>query len=153
MVCAMNAIEPRTADADDQPGPAPDPNVPVLVAALYEEAPASLRQRLLNHLLRPVGPLALVAVAAGAFAQLLPQGRWSGVQVRLEDVLFRIRADHVLDLARYVEQKSPEMLRRLPEVLSASPLLMGTLSGALLLVALRARQRSNTGSATARSDG
>jgi len=114
-------------------------DVPVLVAALYDEAPAPLRQRLLNHLLRPVGPLALAAVAAGAFARLLPTGRWSGAQVQLEDVL-SIRPDQVLDLAQYVEQKAPEMLLRLPDVLSSSPLLLGTLSGALLLVALRARR-------------
>ena len=117
-----------------------EPDVPQLVAALYDEAPASQRQRLLNHLLRPVGPLALAAVAAGAFATLLPQ-RWSVAQVRLEDVLFRIRADHVLDLARYVEQKAPEMLWGLPDALAASPLLMSTLSGALLLTALRHSQR------------
>src|SRR5262245_41823406 len=125
MVSAMNAKSTLPAS------PA-EPDVPQLVAALYDEAPASQRQRLLNHLLRPVGPLALAAVAAGAFATLLPQ-RWSGAQVRLEDVLFRIRADHVLDLARYVEQKAPEMLWGLPDALAASPLLMSTLSGALLL--------------------
>ncbi|HEY6511945.1 MAG TPA: hypothetical protein VI032_08205 [Burkholderiaceae bacterium] len=123
---------------------AAEPDVPQLVAALYDEAPASQRQRLLNHLLRPVGPLALAAVAAGAFASLLPQ-RWSVAQVRLEDVLFRIRADHVLDLARYVEQKAPEMLWRLPDALAASPLLMSTLSGALLLTALRHSRRGKGG--------
>jgi len=121
-----------------------EPDVPQLVAALYDEAPASQRQRLLNHLLRPLGPLALAAVAAGAFASLLPE-RWSVAQVRLEDVLFRIRPDHVADLARYVEQKAPEMLWCLPDALAASPLLMGTLSGALLLAALRhSRRRRNT---------
>ena len=123
-----------------QAGMPVEPDVPQLVAALYDEAPASLRQRLLNHLLRPVGPLALAAVAAGAFASLLPE-RWSSVQVRLEDVLFRIRADHVLDLARYVEQKSPELLWGLSDTLATSPLLMGTLSGALLLTALRHSRR------------
>ena len=114
----------------------PDPNVPVLVAALYKEAPASLRQRLLNHLLRPVGPLALVAVAAGAFARLLPPGRWSDVQVQLDDV-WTINPDQVLDLARYVEQKAPDLLWRLPDALAASPLLASSLTGALLLMALR----------------
>ncbi|MCW5657355.1 MAG: hypothetical protein KIT60_06605 [Burkholderiaceae bacterium] len=113
-------------------------NVPVLVAALYDESPVGLRQRLVNHLLRPLGPLALVAVATGAFARLLPSDRWSGAQVQLDDVL-RIRADQVLDLARYVQQKSPEMLWRLPEILGSSPVVLGTLSGVLLLTALRAQ--------------
>ena len=99
-----------------------------------------MRQRLLNHLLRPVGPLALAAVAAGAFARLLPTGRWSGAQVQLDDV-FNIGPDQVLDLAFYVEQKAPEMLWQLREVLSSSPVLLGTISGALLLMALRARRQ------------
>jgi hypothetical protein len=143
MVAAMNTI--HTTPPGDAQGAASSadaaPSVPVLVAALYDEAPAPLRQRLLNHLLGPVGPLALVAVAAGAFARLLPQDRWSGVQVQLDDVL-NIRPDQVLALASYVEQKAPELLWRLPEILAASPVMLGTLSGALLLVALRARRQS-----------
>jgi hypothetical protein len=153
MVLPMNPNESPPTNTADRNDAVVAPNVPALVAALYDEAPASQRQRLLNHLLRPVGPLALVAVATGAFAQLLPHGRWSVAQVRLEDVLFRIRADHVFDLARYVEEKSPEMLWRLSDVLSSSPLLMGTLSGALLLVALRARRRSAANSGTPKRNG
>jgi hypothetical protein len=129
---ALSLPEPREA------------NVPALVAALYDEAPLGLRQRLLNHLLRPVGPLALVAVATGAFASLLPHGRWSGAHAQLDDVL-RIRAEQVLDLTRYVQQKSPEMLWRLPEVIASSPVALGTLSGVLLLAALRARRRASSG--------
>ena len=130
---------PPSAAAAARPLPTPDEaDVPVLVAALYDEAPVGLRQRLLNHLLRPLGPLALVAVAAGAFARLLPTERWSGVQVRVDDVL-GIRADQVLDLTLYVQQKAPEMLWGLSELLSANPVALGTLSGVLLLAALRAR--------------
>jgi len=140
MVAGMNTKPtPSSDDARVASGVSAQANVPVLVAALYDEAPAPLRQRLLNHLLRPVGPLALAAVAAGAFARLLPPGRWNGVQVQLEDVL-NIGPDQVLDLAQYVEQKAPEMLWRLPDALSSSPVLLGTLSGALLLIALRARR-------------
>ena len=117
--------------------PALPGDVPTLVAALYEEAPTPLRERLLNHLLRPLGPLALAAVAAGAFARWLPAERWSHVQARFDDVFFGIGPDQVFDLAAYVEQKAPELLSGLPDVLSSSPLWMGTLSGALLLMALR----------------
>jgi|KBSSwiStaDraftv2_1062776.scaffolds.fasta_scaffold606967_2 hypothetical protein len=126
---------------DDAGVAAAPASVPVLVAALYDEAPPPLRQRLLNHLLGPVGPLALVAVAAGAFARLLPAGRWSSAQVQLDDV-WAIQPAQVLDLARYVEQKAPEMLWRLPEIVTSSPVMLSTLSGALLLVALRARRPS-----------
>ena len=142
MVAGMNTI-PTTPqdDARADIGAAAEADVPVLVAAVYREAPPSLRQRLLNHLLRPVGPLALVAVAAGAFAKLLPSGRWSSAQVQLDDV-WTIRPDQVLDLAQYVEQKAPEMLLMLPDVLAANPVVLGTLSGALLLMALRARRQA-----------
>jgi hypothetical protein len=139
-------ITATIAAAADDTLALPEPreaNVPALVAALYDEAPVGLRQRLLNHLLRPVGPLALVAVATGAFASLLPHGRWSGAHAQLEDVL-RIRADQVLDLARYVQQRSPEMLLRLPEIIASSPVALGTLSGVLLLTALRTRRRERT---------
>lgn len=112
-------------------------DVPTLVAALYEEAPTPLRERLLNHLLRPLGPLALAAVAAGAFARWLPSGRWSLVQARFDDVFFGIGPDQVFDLAAYVEQKAPELLSGLPDILSTSTLTISTLSGALLLMALR----------------
>ena len=144
MVSAMNTMPtPPSDDALSASGASAEANVPVLVAALYDEAPAPLRQRLVNHLLGPVGPLALVVLAAGAFARLLPTDRWSSAQVQLEDVL-NIRPDQVLDLAQYVEQKAPEMLWQLPDVLASSPLLLGTLSGALLLIALRARRPSAT---------
>lgn len=140
---SMDTTPPIAAAAAHEAPALPEPreaNVPALVAALYDEAPVGLRQRLLNHLLRPVGPLALAAVATGAFASLLPHERWSGAYAQLDDVL-RIRPDQVLDLARYVQQKSPEMLLRLPEIMASSPVALGTLTGVLLLTALRARQR------------
>lgn len=152
MVWAMDSMDthPRVAAAAEVALPEPrEANVPALVAALYDEAPVGLRQRLVNHLLRPLGPLALVAVATGAFARLLPSERWSGAQAQLDDVLM-IRADQVLDLALYVQQKAPEMLWRLPEVIASSPVALGTLSGVLLLTALRARQRNAERGATKR---
>ena len=138
----MNTMPTTPLDDARAANAAAEADVPVLLAAVYREAPASLRQRLLNHLLRPVGPLALVAVAAGAFSRLLPPGRWNGAQVQLDDV-WTIQPDQVLDLARYVEQKAPDLLWRLPDVLAASPLLASSLTGALLLMALRhARRRT-----------
>jgi hypothetical protein len=108
-----------------------------LIADLYAEVAPPLRVRLLRGLLRPVGPLALVAIAAGAFARLLPSSRWNGADVGLEDAL-RIGPEQVFELARYVEQKSPELLLQLPDLLGDRPVLAGTLSGSLLLLALHA---------------
>ena len=118
----------------------PPPSVAPLVAAFYAEAPHSVRLRLLDRLLKPVGPLALGAIAAGAFARLLPPERWTGVQLHLEDAM-RISASQVLELTRYLEQKCPEWLLQLPELLGDNPVALGSLTGAMLLVALRAWRR------------
>lgn len=115
------------------------PEIAPLVARLYDEAPLSLRVRLLNGLLKPVGPLALVALAAGAFGPLLTGTRWRGAVADLGDAL-RLDAAQVLELARYVEQKAPEWLFRLPELAGDHPLWAVSLSGALLLAALKARR-------------
>jgi hypothetical protein len=112
------------------------PELAPLVAGLYAEAQPLQRVSLLNSLLRPVGPLALVAIAAGAFANLLPGDHWRNASATLDDAM-RLSANQVLELARYVEQKSPESLMALPLWLEGNPQWAGTLSGALLLVALQ----------------
>jgi hypothetical protein len=115
------------------------PELAPLVADLFAKAAPPQRVRLLNGLLRPVGPLALVAIAAGAFANLLPTARWHIASVSIEDAM-RLTAGQVLELARYVEQKSPQAFLQLPKLLADSPLWVSSLGGALLLT-LRAWQR------------
>jgi hypothetical protein len=112
------------------------PQLAPLVADLYAKAPAPQRLRLLNGLLRPVGPLALVSIAAGAFASLLPTTRWDTARATLDDAM-RLSASQVFELARYVEQKNPEAFAQLPDLLPDSRLWVGSLSGALLLLAVR----------------
>lgn len=114
-----------------------------LLANFYEEAPPLLRLQLLSNLLKPVGPLALVAIAAGAFARLLPNARWQNATPSLDDVQ-RYSADQVMELVQYVQQKSPELLLQLPQMLGDPRLWMATLNGTLLWLALQAlnRQRS-----------
>jgi hypothetical protein len=82
------------------------------VVEMYERASAPERVTLLNRLLRPVGPLALVTIAAGAFAGLLPSGqnaRWREAEVSLDDTR-RVGPAQVLALAAYVAQKAPDVL-------------------------------------------
>src|SRR5438132_13457991 len=43
------------------------PAIPELIADVYAHAAAGFRARLIECLLRPVGPLALVTIAAGTF--------------------------------------------------------------------------------------
>lgn len=116
------------------------PEIAPLVARFYDEAPLSLRVALLNGLLKPVGPLALVALAAGAFGPLLPAARWRGAVADLGDAL-RLDAGQVLELARYVEQKAPEWLFRLPERVGQLPLWAASVSGSLLLGVLKPAAR------------
>jgi hypothetical protein len=92
-------------------------------------------------MLKPVGPLALVALGAGAFSRLLPARASTPVEVTPE-VLETIRGDQVFELARYVEQKSPELLERLPDLVGSQQVWMASVSGALLLMALQSIARS-----------
>ena len=114
-------------------------SIPRLVARLYTQAPPALRARLLTQLLRPVGPLALVAIAAGAFGRLLPPSRWQQAQVSLDDTQ-QFNARQVFELVRYVQQKSPELLLQLPQLVTDPRLWVGSATGALLLMLLRTRQ-------------
>jgi hypothetical protein len=110
--------------------------VPALVCEIYRESPPPLRARLLECLLRPVRPLPLVAIAAGAFGAFLHRESWSRVTVSIEDAL-RFSAEQVFELARYVEQFQPETFRQVASLMAENPVTMTTLSGSLLLMALR----------------
>jgi hypothetical protein len=113
-----------------------------LLANFYNVASPPLRQRLLQCLLKPVGPLALVALAAGAFGRLLPRGRWQEVTVTLDDVA-GLSAAQVYELAQYVDQKSPETFEQIGALVAGNAMAVSTVSGLLLMVALRAWARRN----------
>lgn len=119
--------------------------IPELIADVYRGSTAPLRARLLECLLQPVGPLGLVAIAAGAFGAILHRGGYRHLVVAPEDAV-RISADQMLELARYVEQCSPETFQRLATLLAESPASMAGLGASMLLLALQAwrkRQRSD----------
>ena len=110
---------------------------PELVADAYRTATAPLRAKLLECLLRPIGPLGLVAIAAGAFGEFLHRGRHWQLAISPEDAT-RISADQMLELARFVEQRNPETFQRIAVLLAGSPVAIAGLGGAVLLVALQA---------------
>ncbi len=116
------------------------PNIPELLAELYSEAPATLRPTLLEYLLRPVGPLAVVTIASGAFAHLLYRLRLDAVPISLDDAA-RITSDHVFQLAQFVEQCSPHALLRMGSLIAGSPVCVASMSGSALLMALSAWRR------------
>jgi hypothetical protein len=126
----------------------PVAHIPKLIAAAYSEATGPLRVRLLECLLRPVGVLGLVAIAAGAFGELLRRGSYQRLEVSLDDAA-RVTADQMLELARYVEQCSPDTFQQVSSMLADTPLGIASVSGSVLLLALRAWHQRRT--ATGRS--
>ncbi len=124
------------------------PPIAELVAQVYRGARPPLRKRLLECLLRPVGPLGLVAIGAGAFGAILHRGGYRELAVTAEDTA-RISPEQMLELARYVEQADPESLLQIAPIVSDQAGSMAGMAGiaaSLLLVALKAwRQRSRGG--------
>jgi hypothetical protein len=100
---------------------APPQDIPSLVSDLYAEAPEPVRAKLLEHLLQPVGPLAMVAIAAGAFRRFVYRLRSNAMPIPVEDTA-NVTSGHVLQLARYVEQSSPSALRQVVSSISNRPL-------------------------------
>src|SRR4051812_18421745 len=82
-----------------------------LAARLYAGATAVQRSRIVTTLCRPLGPLALVAVASGAFAGLLGRASALGNPWQIDDLAGFTR-DQVFELARFVEQANPEALQQ-----------------------------------------
>jgi len=121
---------PRPAQAGSAASP-----IPELVSEVYRKSAGPMRAKLLECLLRPVGPLALVTIATGAFSHLLHRLTREASPVSLDEAS-RISSEHVLELARYVEQSSPQELLRIGSLIAASPLAMASLSGSALLLAL-----------------
>jgi hypothetical protein len=118
--------------------------IPELVSQVYYQAPVRLRARLLECLLRPVGPLALVTIAAGAFGRFLYRLQYNAMPISIEDAA-RVTSDHVLELARYVEQSSPDALMQFGTLIADRPVGFASLSGSALLMALTLLKRHQAG--------
>ena len=136
---------PVGGPASGQEVPEAPERLPELVAEVYRNAAAPLRTRLLECLLRPVGPLGLVAIAAGAFGAILHRGGYRELNVLPEDA-HRISPEHMLELARYLEQAYPESLLQIAPIVAdrgAGLAGMAGVAASLLLLALQSwRQRA-----------
>jgi hypothetical protein len=123
-----------------RPGPRDDgTRAARLVARVYKGLNAFQRSRLLVQLLRPLGPLARVAVASGAFAGVLGRGVGQSAATALDD-LARFSSEQVFELARFVEQVSPEALRRVASAVSSHPPGASALTVAAALLLMRLMQ-------------
>jgi hypothetical protein len=123
------------------------PRVARLVCRLYGAASAPLRTRMLACLVRPLGSLGLAAVASGAFAQLLYGGRDAGPGIPIGD-LAGYSNDQIFELARFVEQVSPDAIQQVAGLLADNPVGASAFSAAvalLLMRAVRGRRQNKVG--------
>jgi hypothetical protein len=113
-----------------------------LVGQVYEFAPPAERRRLLEHLLKPLGVLSLVAVANGIFASIRFRSGWANLQVRVEDAQ-NVQVRDVIALVNYVQQVSAHAVNGLAQLLAASPVMTGSAAASVLITVLvhRARNR------------
>ena len=112
-----------------------------LASRLYAGAGAVQRSRIVVTLLRPLGPLALVAVASGAFAGLLDRASALGSALPIDE-LGDFTREQVFELARFVEQVSPDALQQVAGAVARNPFgvsAFGIAAAALLATAVQAR--------------
>jgi len=116
-------------------------SVPQLVGQVYAAAPAVDRSHMLEHLLRPLGVLALVAVADGVFAKIRFRGGWPDLHVRLEDAQ-NVQASDIVSLVDYVQQVSIHAVDGLAQMLATTPMMATSAAAGLLVTLLLQRARS-----------
>lgn len=113
------------------------PRVARLVSRVYGAAGAPLRARMLACLVRPLGSLGLMAVASGAFARFLHRSGELGAGVQLDD-LGRYSNDQIFELARFVEQVSPEAIQQVASLCADSLVGVAAFSAAAAMLLVRA---------------
>ena len=118
------------------------PSLAAIVASAVAQTSLVLRARVLRRLLMPIGPLALAALAGGAFAKYVEYARWSRFSVSIDDAA-RITSGQILELVRYVEQSNPTVLEQVMVVLSRDATTMAALgaSVAALVMQLRSNRK------------
>lgn len=112
-----------------------DMTIPQLVGTIYNHAPASERCRMLEHLIKPLGALALAGVCDGIFAKLWFRSGWHNLRIQPEDAL-SVQPGHVVSLVDYVQQASSETVSGLASLLAASPMTAYSAATAVLVTLL-----------------
>ncbi len=116
-----------------------------LASRLYDGAGAVQRSRIVTTLAKPLGTLALVAVASGAFAGLLT--RLGSDAVAGAEELAGFTREQVFELARFVEQVSPDALQQAAGAIADNPVGVSALgAAAAVLLASAMHARANAGS-------
>jgi hypothetical protein len=141
-----DAIDPIATSPGSGAAAAPAPGRAArLLGRLYGSANLALRTRLVACLLRPLGSLGVAAVAAGAFTVVLSRRSAGGLGVAMVDVA-EFSKDQVAELARFVEQVSPDALAQAAQLVADNPVGVGafTASVAVLLVIEAGRAGAST---------
>ena len=116
-----------------------------LASRLYAGASAVQRSRIVVMLAKPLGPLALVAVASGAFAGLLDRVNALGATLPIDE-LGDFTREQVFELARFAEQVSPDALRRVASAIAENPFGVSAFgAAAAVLLATAVRGTEDTG--------
>ena len=121
-----------------------------LASRLYAGAGAVQRSRIVATLVRPLGPLALVAVASGAFAGMLDRAGALGAALPIDELADFTR-EQVFELARFVEQVSPDALQQVAGAIADNPFGVSAF-GAAAAVLLASAVPSAGSAAVARRD-
>lgn len=110
-----------------------------LIARLYGSANLTLRTRFVACLIRPLSPLGVAAIAAGAFTILLSRRGAGGISIAVADVA-QFSKEQIAELARFVEQVSPEALAQVAAMVADNPVGVGTFTASVaVLLALELR--------------
>lgn len=120
---------------------APEHLAPELLARVYQASEPGVRARLLETLLRPMGPLALLAVSGGVFAALRKRNGWDSLHVTPDDTA-RIGASQVQDLAAFAMQSAPQVLAQVADLLDDQPTVLAGVGALLVLQLLRLGART-----------
>lgn len=112
-----------------------------LVGQVYAIAPPTMRTRLLEHLLKPLGVLSIVAVANGIFASIRFRSSSPDLHVRLEDTQ-NVQPSDVITLVNHVQQVSIHAVDGLADMLATSPVMTGSAAAVLLMALLVQRSRN-----------
>lgn len=122
-------------------GPVTEAAIAQLVGQVYASAPPSVRSRLLEHLIKPLGVLSLAVVANGIFASIRFRSNWPELKVRMEDVQ-SVQPRDVIALVHSVQQVSAHAVDGLAQLLSSSPVMAGSAAASVLVTVLLQRARN-----------
>jgi len=138
----MNPIPtPPFAQLAHADAPASEAEIAQLVGQVYALASPTVRTRLLEHLLKPLGVLSLVAIANGIFATIRFRSGSADLHVRVEDAQ-NVQPGDVITLVNHVQQVSVHAVDGLADMLATSPVMTGSAAAALLMTLLVQRSRN-----------